>query len=440
MSGARKSGLIVFGAIFVLLFAGIAVAQGIGNPGVPDGDIALVEDVPDGKGEISMEQYERSFLQTWKRGGLQQAPKPGEAQFEQIKEAAINDLLDQAWLTGEAAELGVTATEREIDNEFQTIRQDQFPNEAAFDRFLEESSFTEEEVLDRVRLQVLSRKIEEQITQGVEEVPEEQIEEFYESSKENFTTPETRDIRLIVTDNKADADEVEAELEKSSETKDYARLAREFSTNGSSSQGGRTVATEGAFPDPAGSEVMGAEEGAETRSDRGRRRLLLLQGRQDQPGRDPDPRRRPPADPPAAAADPSAAGDERLRRRLQLQMDLEDLLRRGLHGRPLQQLRGRRKARERRSRLLRRWRRRRRSAPFLPGCGRPEGASGAGRRLARSVRARPGGADGLRVRSRPVIRRTPRQPEPVRSRRACRVASSRYRRSRSGHRGRGMSG
>jgi foldase protein PrsA len=263
MSGARKSGLIVFGAILVLLFAGIAVAQGIGNPSVPDGDIALVEDVPDGRGNISMEDYERSFLQTWKRGGLQQAPEPGDAQFEQIREAAINDLLDQAWLTGEAAELGVTATDREIDNEFQTIRQDQFPSEAAFNRFLEDSNFTEEEVLDRVRLQVLSRKIEEQITQSVDEVPEDQIEDFYESSKDNFTTPETRDIRLIVTDNKAEADEVEAALEKSSETKDYARLAREFSTNASSSQGGKTVATEGAFPDPAGSEVMSAEEGAE---------------------------------------------------------------------------------------------------------------------------------------------------------------------------------
>jgi foldase protein PrsA len=263
MSGARKTGLIVFGAIFVLLFAGYAVAEGIGNPSVPEGDIALVEEVPDGRGEISMEDYERSFLQTWKRGGLQQAPEPGQAQFEQIKEAAINDLLDQAWLTGEAAELGVTATEREIDNEFETIRSDQFPSEAAFRRFLRESNFTEEEVLDRVRLQVLSRKVEQQITEAVDEVPEEEIEDFYESSKDNFTTPETRDIRLIVTDNQADADKVEAQLEQSSETKDYARLARQFSTDSSSSQGGKTVATEGSFPDPAGSDVMSAEEGDE---------------------------------------------------------------------------------------------------------------------------------------------------------------------------------
>lgn len=262
MSGKSRSGLIIFGAILVLLFAGIAVAQGIGNPSVPSGDIALVEDVPDGFGDITKDEYDRTFLQTWNRGGLKEAPEPGDNQYEQIKEAAINDLLDQAWLTGEAAELGVTATEREIDNEFETIRQDQFPDDASYEKFLKDSNFTNEEVLDRVRLQVLSRKIEDQITSDVSEVPEDQIEQFYENSRENFTTPETRDVRLIVAGNQADADKVEAALDESSEDSDYARLAKQYSTNGSSSQGGKTVATEGSFPDPAGSEVMSAEEGA----------------------------------------------------------------------------------------------------------------------------------------------------------------------------------
>lgn len=262
MSGARRSGVIVFGALLVLLFAYVAIAQGIGNPGVPSDGVALVEEVPDGKGDISQEDYDRAFLQTWKRGGLQAAPKPDEAQFAEIEEAAINDLLDQAWLTGEASELGATATEREVQNEFQTIRQDQFPGDAAFKKFLEDSAFTEEEVLDRVKLQVLSRKIEEQINGSVTEVPEDDLKQFYEDSKENFTTPETRDIRLVVTDNQAEADKVEAALAKSDEVKDFARLAKQFSNNGSSAQGGKTVATEGAFPDPAGSEVMSAEEGA----------------------------------------------------------------------------------------------------------------------------------------------------------------------------------
>ena len=139
MSGARKFGLILFGAILVVLFAGIAIAQGIGKPSIPGGDVIYVQDVPDGRGNISEDDYNRSFEQTWKRGGLQSAPKKGDAQYEQVKEAAINDLLDQAWLSGEAAELGVTATDREVANELATIKKDQFPTKKAFDDFLKQS-------------------------------------------------------------------------------------------------------------------------------------------------------------------------------------------------------------------------------------------------------------------------------------------------------------
>ncbi len=70
-----------------------------------------------------------------------------------------------------------------MEAEFKTIREDQFPNDAAFNQFLEDSAFTLAEVRDRVRLQVLSRKIEERITSDVTEVPQDLIEETYESQK-----------------------------------------------------------------------------------------------------------------------------------------------------------------------------------------------------------------------------------------------------------------
>ena len=126
MNRGRKLGLFLFGALLIVLFAGIAIAQGVSNPSVPSGDIALVEDVPDGAGDISMEDYDRAILQTVARSGLQEAPKEGDAQFDQIHEAAINDLLDQAWLTGEASELGITATDREVAAELETVKDQQF--------------------------------------------------------------------------------------------------------------------------------------------------------------------------------------------------------------------------------------------------------------------------------------------------------------------------
>ena len=228
MSGARKFGLILFGAILVVLFAGIAIAQGVSKPGVESGDIITVQDVPDGKGSITEEDYNRSFEQTWKRGGLQAAPKEGDAQYDQVKEAAINDLLDQAWLAGEANELGVTATDREIDNELATIKKDQFPTPKAFNDFLKSSGFTMAEVRDRVELQVLSRKIQDQITKSVTDVPDSEIENFYESSKESFTTPETRDIRLIVTDKKADAEQAISELGDDPTDEEFAKVAKKL--------------------------------------------------------------------------------------------------------------------------------------------------------------------------------------------------------------------
>jgi foldase protein PrsA len=263
MSGARKFGLVLFGAIFVIVFAGIAIANGgVTHPSVPSGDVAVVEEVPDGLGDISQEDYDRTFVQTWKRGGLQKAPKPGDAQYDQVHEAAINDLLDQAWLTGEADELGIDATEREIQNEFKTIREDQFPDEAAYKKFLKDSGFTEDEVLARVKLQVLSRKIEEKITQSVKSVSDEEAEDYYEENEATYVTPQSRDIKLIVTDNKKDADAVEAALADDDSEESFAKLAKKFSTHASKSQKGDTVATEGAFPDPAGSEIMSAEVGS----------------------------------------------------------------------------------------------------------------------------------------------------------------------------------
>ncbi|HTU16309.1 MAG TPA: peptidyl-prolyl cis-trans isomerase [Solirubrobacterales bacterium] len=260
MSGARKFGLVLFGAILVAVFAGIAIANGgVTQPSVPSGDVALVEEVPDGLGDISQEDYDTTFTQTWKRGGLKKAPKPGDAQYDQVRDAALNDLLDQAWLTGEASELGVNATQREVDNEFKTIRKDQFEDDAAYEKFLKDSGFTNEQVLQRVKLQVLSRKIEESITNSVTSVSDEDAKDYFEENKATYATPESRDIRLIVTDDKADADKAATALKEDPSDENFAKLAKKYSTHASKDKGGETVATEGVFPDPAGADIMSAE-------------------------------------------------------------------------------------------------------------------------------------------------------------------------------------
>ena len=261
MNRGRKLGLFLFGALLIVLFAGIAIAQGVSNPSVPSGDIALVEDVPDGAGDISMEDYDRAILQTVARSGLQEAPKEGDAQFDQIHEAAINDLLDQAWLTGEASELGITATDREVAAELETVKDQQFKTEAEFNKYLKEANFTLEEVTSRVRLQLLSQKIQDKITKSVSSVPDSDIENYYEGAKDQFTTPEARDILVIVNKDKAKIDEAKAALEENSDKKAFAAAAKKYSTDPTASAGGvRAGVTEGVIADPAGSEIFDAPD------------------------------------------------------------------------------------------------------------------------------------------------------------------------------------
>ncbi|HRV60249.1 MAG TPA: peptidyl-prolyl cis-trans isomerase, partial [Solirubrobacterales bacterium] len=137
----------------------------------------------------------------------------------------------------------------------------QFPTQKAFNDFLKQSGFTTEEVEFRVKLQVLSRKIQEQITKSVTDVPDSEIENFYEASKSSFTTPETRDIRLIVTDKKANAEKALNELGDDPSDAEFAKVAKQLSVHSSKTEGGKTVATEGAFPDPAGAAIMSADAG-----------------------------------------------------------------------------------------------------------------------------------------------------------------------------------
>ena len=163
-SGRQRLALVVFGALFVVLFAGFAIAQGIGQPSVPSGDVAIVKHVPSDIGTISEAEFKRALLQQVAAGSLKKAPKPGEKKYEELKEAALGELLDSIWIQGEAEELGISATPKQIATELAQIKKQNFKTEAAYQEFLKTSHFTQADVNKRVKLQVLSTKIQEQIT------------------------------------------------------------------------------------------------------------------------------------------------------------------------------------------------------------------------------------------------------------------------------------
>lgn len=236
-AGTKRLALVVFGALFIVLFVIFAIAQGIGQPSVPAGDAAIVKGVSEG--EISEAEAKRALAQQVAGQQLKKAPKEGSKKFEELKTQALGELLDSIWIRGEAEELGLTVTDKQVETELASIKKQNFPTEKAYQKFLKESNFTEEDVTQRVELQVLSQKIQQQISQEAPPASSSEIADYYDSSKETqFTTKASRDVRLVVNRNEAKAKEAKEALDEDDSVANWKKVAAKYSSDPTSKNKG----------------------------------------------------------------------------------------------------------------------------------------------------------------------------------------------------------
>ena len=224
---------VALGGLLVALFAIVAVAQGIGDPSPSGDEVAIVEDA-DGDDDVAITQDElnRALTQTAARQGLNEVPPSDDPQYELLREAALSDLLLGVWVRGEAEERGIEVTEREVDEELQAvIESPDFGSQKAFDRFLEQSGFTEEEARARLELQVISNRIQSEVLPEEPPITEDEIQTYYDENAAQFEQPETRDVRQLVTETQAEAQEALDQLEQDSSAKGWEEVAKEFSTD-----------------------------------------------------------------------------------------------------------------------------------------------------------------------------------------------------------------
>ena len=182
----------IFGVLLIALVVIVGVTAGFGGPSLPDGDKAFVEEVAEGG--VTTEQWEAAMEQSAARQGINDVPQPGTPQFDIVNEGAMSDLLLARWVAGEAEELGIEVTDTAVQTELDTIIEQQFGGQQQFERFLEQNAFSQEDALDRVRLQLLSERIQERIVPEDLEVSDAEVQDYYDQNIEQFQTPETRDV------------------------------------------------------------------------------------------------------------------------------------------------------------------------------------------------------------------------------------------------------
>jgi foldase protein PrsA len=137
-----------------------------------------------------------------------------EAQYNQLKDQVMTFLIRAQWLESEADKLGITVSEKDVQKSFDEARKQAFPKTKDFEKFLKQSGQTQADLLFRQRSQVLEQKITEKINEGTTKVSNEEIKEYYEKNKfKQFGQPEKRDLRVVLTRDKAQAEAAKKALE-----------------------------------------------------------------------------------------------------------------------------------------------------------------------------------------------------------------------------------
>lgn len=262
-AAARRLGLLVFGALFLVLFVAIAIAEGLGDPSIPSGDIAVIEDAPGDRGKISKEDLDHG-LEILLAGEGQKTPKPDSPEYEKAQEAALTSALESVWLEGQAEEMGIEATDQQVAKKLKEIKDENFPTKAQFEKFLNERKLTAEDVDERVRLEILTEEIQKELQEEPPTPSQREIENYYEAAKSTqFTKPPSRDVRLILNKEEEKAQKALDALESGNTAKDWSRVAKEFSEDpATKEQGGlQKGVVEGAIEEPVGAAIFDALEG-----------------------------------------------------------------------------------------------------------------------------------------------------------------------------------
>src|SRR5688572_29016053 len=141
--------------------------------GVPGNSVATVDGEP-----IVKTDYDH-----WNTVVRKLSPgiKPNDARNQ-----ALQVLVSFRWVEGEAERMGVKVSDADVKKSFAEQKQQAFPKEADYQKFLKDTTQTEADIVARVRVDLLGQKIQEQVVKGSGTVSEKAIADFYSKNKARF--------------------------------------------------------------------------------------------------------------------------------------------------------------------------------------------------------------------------------------------------------------
>jgi parvulin-like peptidyl-prolyl isomerase len=219
------------------------VAAGCGGAGTaalgPD-DVAVA-----GSQEVSKEQFQAIMARAKKSydARKQPFPKPGAAEYEQLKGQAVTFLIQRAEFAQEAENFGIDISDEKVEKRIEQLKKQFYGgSDERYQKTLKEQGLTEEQAEEEVRAQLISEELFKKVTEDVD-VSQEEIRSYYNTHKTQYQQPESREVRHILVQKKPLADRLYTQLRSGG---NFGALAKRYSKDpGSASNGGKLTVSKG---------------------------------------------------------------------------------------------------------------------------------------------------------------------------------------------------
>ena len=225
-------------ALVLALFA--AGCGGSDEQSVPADAVAVVGDEEIDKAQFDqlMEQARSSY-----KAQEREFPEAGTPEYTTLRNQAMQFLVQRAQFEQKAEELDIEVTEADVDARLKQIKEQYFGgDEKKYEEQLKQQGLSDEQVRRDIRAQLIQEKLFEKVTSDIK-VTDEEIEKHYNENKDQYGQPESREVRHILVETKAQADRIRGQLTNGG---NFEALAKQHSKDpGSAAQGGKLTVSRG---------------------------------------------------------------------------------------------------------------------------------------------------------------------------------------------------
>ena len=187
-------------------------------------------------------------------------PKVGSPEYKALKDAVMQSLITDTWNTLEAKDLGINLSDKQVHQSFEQQKKQFFPKNKDYLKFLKQTGQSEPQVILRVKAAMVAAEVQKRLAGGQEKITILQIQDYFNKNKKQFTTPEQRDLLVIVNNSKQKINAAKQALDKGDT---FAKVAKKYSSDqGSKARGGQVSVPRGLTDKKLDQTIFGAKIGA----------------------------------------------------------------------------------------------------------------------------------------------------------------------------------